>query len=196
MQKIVDLERFFSKKIFKSRKHIEEYLEETLKTKKKFFKIRKTKGKFYLLRNLSEINVERRLLGKFVICTNDFTHSREQVLALYRSKDGIEKIFLSLKQELGDKRNKTKSEATMRGSIFVSFVALILTAHISQIMTSKDLFKTFSKAELFKTLNKLKVFQLANSKNLLSEISKKQKQIFSAFGISKFNQPSYNSTEF
>src|SRR3990167_3599148 len=32
MQKIVDLERLVSNKVFKSRKHIEEYLEETLKT--------------------------------------------------------------------------------------------------------------------------------------------------------------------
>ena len=84
----------------------------------------------------------------------------------------------------------------MRGSIFVSFIALILISQISQIMARKDLFEVFSKAEMFKILNKLKIFQLANSKNLLSEISKKQKLIFSAFGISKIDQPSYNSTEF
>ena len=196
MQKILDFESLFSKKIFKSMKQAKEYLDETLKSQKRFFSIRKTKGQFYLKRNPTEINADRRLLGKFVICTNNMSYSKEQVLALYRSKDGIEKIFQSFKQELGDRRNRTKSEATMRGSIFISFLALIITTHISKTMADNDLFRKFSKSELFKTLNKLKVFKLANEHSLLSEITAKQKEIFSAFNIKNFSDPSYKSTEF
>ena len=196
MQKIVDFETLFPKKLFKSLKHAKEYLDETLKSQKRFFSIRKTKERFCLQRNLQEINSERRLLGKFVICTNNPSYSREQVLTLYRSKDGIEKIFLSFKQELGDRRNRTKSEATMRGSIFISFLALIITTHISSTMADNDLFRKFSKSELLKSLNKLKVFRLANEQCLLSEITARQKEIFLAFNVKKFSDPSYKSTEF
>jgi len=196
MQKIVDIERLLPDKYFKTLRQVEDYLEETLKTKKKFFKTKKVKGKFILVRNLAEINAERMLLGKFVIITNHHNLTREQVLALYRSKDGIEKLFLSWKQELGEKRTRTKSEVTMRGSLFINFLALIITAHITQIMTEKNIFKKSSKAELFKTLNKLKVFQLANSKQLLAEVTARQKEIFAAFNVKNFHQPSYKSTGF
>jgi transposase len=196
MQKIVDIERLLPGKYFKTLRQVEDYLEETLKTKKKFFKTKKVKGRFILVRNLAEINAERMLLGKFVIITNHHDLTREQVLALYRSKDGIEKLFLSWKQELGEKRTRTKSEVTMRGSLFINFLALIITAHITQIMTEKNIFKKSTKAELFKTLNKLKVFQLANSKQLLAEVTARQKEIFAAFNVKNFHQPSYKSTGF
>jgi len=108
----------------------------------------------------------------------------------------LKKIFLSFKQEFGDRRNRTKSEATMRGSIFISFFALIITTHLSKTMADNNLFRKFSKSELLKSLNKLKVFRLANETCLLSEITARQKEIFSVFKDNKFSDPSYKSTEF
>lgn len=171
-------------------------MEETLKTKKKFFKAKKVRGMFILKRNLPEIDAERMLLGKFMIVSNNPHLTKEQVLALYRSKDGIEKLFLSWKQELGERRTRTKSEATMRGSLFINFLALINTAHMTQVMTEKNIFKKLTKSELFKTLNKPKIFQLANSKQLLAELTPRQKEIFAAFNVRNFDQPSYKSTGF
>ena len=196
MKKIFEIEHIFKQKNFQNRLEIKDFLEEIVKSKKRFFTIRRSKGKFCLERNEKEINLERLFFGKFIICTNDFSYSAEDVLTLYRSKDGIEKVFLSLKQELGDKRSRTKSESTMRGSLFINFIALIISSHISQIMADKNLFKKFSKTEIFKSLNTLKVFELANSTKLISEYTAKHKQILKAFNISLPKKPSYNSTGF
>ena len=84
----------------------------------------------------------------------------------------------------------------MQGSIFINFLSLILLSYIDQIMTEKNLYKKYSKKELFKTLNKLKVFELANGQVIKGEVSKRQKTIFSAFGLSKDIQPSYNLAGF
>lgn len=83
----------------------------------------------------------------------------------------------------------------MKGRLFISFLALILLAKITQIMQHHRLFQRFSKQELFKIVSALKVFTLANTLSLLAEVTKKQKDIFSAFGITKLD-PRYNLAEF
>ena len=192
MQIITELEKTFGEKNFKNRQKAQEYISETIKSKKKFFLIRKTKGKFIITRNSKVIAEELSVKGKFILLSNNHDLQKDGALQLYRSKDSIEKIFLSMKHAINEKRFRTKSISTMQGSIFINFLSLILLSYIDQIMTEKNLYKKYSKKELFKTLNKLKVFELANGQVIKGEVSKRQKTIFSAFGLSKDIQPSYN----
>jgi hypothetical protein len=74
-------------------------------------------------------------------------------------------------------------------------LALIVIARITQTRQPHRLFQRFSKRELFKIVPALEVFTLANNHSLLAEVTKNQKVIFSAFGITKLD-PSYNLAEF
>ena len=62
-------------------------------------------------------------------------------LGLYRNKDSIEKIFSTLKNDLSEKRTRTHSLMTMRGSIFINFISLILISWVDHIMKEKNFIK-------------------------------------------------------
>jgi len=196
MQKITELEKVFCDKKFKSQAQAEQYIIETLKSKKKFFVIRKKQSTFLITRNKKIISQELLLMGKVILITNSNKIDKDNALKLYRSKDGIEKVFLSMKHHINEKRSRTKSSSTMKGNAFINFLALIILAYVDQIMSENHLYKKFSKNVLFKTLDKLKVFELANEQILLGEISKRQKIIMEAFKLSKKIQPSYNLAGF
>lgn len=195
MKKISEVELTFKNKNFKTIELAEQYIIETLKSKKKFFIVKKKNKAFLISRNKKVIDQEITQLGMFIIITNQNSLDKINILENYRNKDGVEKIFQSFKQDIHEKRSRTKSAETMKGSFFVSFLALIILSRITQVMTHKELFKSFTKAELLKTISALKVFQLNNGISLLAENTKKQKNIFSAFNL-KLSKPSYNLTGF
>ncbi len=50
-------------------------------------------------------------------------------------------------------------------------------------MKDKKLYKKMSKIEIYKMMDRLKFYELATGDLMLGELSKKQKDIFSAFQI-------------
>jgi len=191
---ISNIEAAFEIKSFKNKHHAEQFIFETLKSKKKFFRIRKHKGRFIISRNQQAIEAQIKLCGVFVMLTNQAL-DKVHALELYRSKDGTEKIFRSFKNDICVRRTRTKSSTTMKGSLFINFIATIILSYVTQVMKQHHLFKHFTKHEMFMCLAKLKVFTLANNQNLLAEVSKKQREIFSAFNLKKLD-PSYNLAGF
>jgi transposase len=187
LSKCQELETAFSHKKFRSELLATRYVEETLRSKKQFFQLSRKRGRYVLGRNTKAIEAELSLFGAFILLTNNPALDRLQVLDLYRRKDGAEKIFQSFKNDLREKRSRAKSAASMKGRLFISFLALILLAKITQTMQHHKLFQRFSKQELFKIVSALKVFTLANNISLLAEVTKKQKTIFSAFSITKLD---------
>ena len=164
----------------------ESYINETLKTQKKLFTVEKQGEQFVIKRNLGCLEENLRRMGCVVLLTDDKANiSRDEVLALYRNKDSIEKIFSSLKNDLNEKRNRTHSLQNMRGSLFINFISLILISWIDHVMKEKELYKKFFKVEIYKILDRLKIYKMATGKVVLGELSAKQKAIYSAFNIKK-----------
>lgn len=191
--KICDFERVFSNKSFKDELECKEYISETLKSQKKFFKIVKKGEQFCIERDIENIEKEIDRMGTFILLTEEKVEmSRDDILSLYKNKDSIEKIFLSLKHNLNEKRNRTHSLMTMRGSVFISFISLILISWMDHIMKERGMYKKFSKFEIYKILDRLKFYELATNQVVLGEISGQQKAIFSAFKIGKNIKPSYH----
>lgn len=195
LSQLYALEEAFAHKKFRSELLAMRYIEETLRSKKPFFQLSRHGKTYALERNATAIDTELSRFGGFILLTNNAALDRRHVLELYRQKDGAEKIFQVFKTDLREKRSRAKSAASMKGRLFISFLALIVMAKISHTMQHHRLFSQFSKQELFKTISALKVFTLANKHSLLAEVTKKQKRIFAAFGITKLD-PSYNLAEF
>ena len=190
MKKISELEDKFSKKQFSTENEAKIYLEETLKSQKKYFDISKTNSTFSISRNEEVFKSEILKMGSLILITNSNDANRDDILSLYRKKDCVEKVFLSFKHDVNEKRNRTHSLINMRGSIFINFLSLILITWIDHVMKEKNLYEKMSKGELYKTLDQMKLYELATGETMLGEISKKQKDIFSAFKISKNIKPS------
>ena len=193
IMKICDFEEKFATKKFKSNMECEDYIQETLKHRKKFFKSFKKGKYFYIERDIANIRREIEKMGVIILLTPiGFKITRDEVLNLYRSKDSIEKTFNSLKNDIKEKRNRTHSLKNMRGSLFISFISLILISWVDHVMKEKKLYEKFTKSEVYKILDRLKFYKLANGAEILGELSGKQKSIFSTFKLSKDIKPSYH----
>ena len=102
----------------------------------------------------------------------------QELLLLYRNKDCVEKSFDNIKNELSANRLRVHSRESMEGRLFISFISLILYSRIHNIMREKDLIKKYTIAEVMFEMKKLKIIELENGRQMLTEISKTQKELF------------------
>jgi transposase len=110
--------------------------------------------------------------------------SGEQALQLYREKDGVEKCFDSLKNNLSLKRLRIHSQEALEGLLFIEFISLILSSAISKGMRESGLNTSLTVPEVLFELRKIKKIRFGKRKTMISEISKGQRKILSAFDIS------------
>jgi transposase len=148
----------------------------------KYLTIRKSKKKLIIHRNEEAINEYLKNKGFVVIISNDL-HDVQETLFLYRSKDTIERAFDNLKNELDLKRLRIHSELAMTGRLFLGFITLIIHSWINKKMKEANLYKQWTQEEVMYELKKLKTVDLTPKRTILTEISKRQKNLFKIFQI-------------
>ncbi|MDR0875835.1 MAG: transposase [Clostridiales Family XIII bacterium] len=134
------------------------------------------------------IDHEISLCGYFVIITSKKMTARE-ALALYKSRDGSEKLFRGDKSYLGNKSLRVQSDESAGAKIFIEFVALIIRNRIytnlrdeMRELDQKMNFMTVPAA--LKELEKIEMIrQLDGRYRLDHAVTKTQKTILKAFGI-------------
>jgi len=92
-------------------------------------------------------------------------------------------IFDTLKNEFDGKRLRGHSKIVIEGRLFIKFLALILSSSIANTMREKELFNQYSMTELIYELKKLRLVEMNNGKAHLTEVSKRQKDIFTKFDV-------------
>jgi transposase len=102
----------------------------------------------------------------------------------YRQRDVVEKSFDDLKNELDMKRIHCHSDETMDGKMFVAFFALIMRSCMQNKLRTYlgEIGLPFS--SVLKELRKIKYVCTRDGKRLLSPITKKQRDILNACGLS------------
>jgi uncharacterized membrane protein YobD (UPF0266 family) len=70
----------------------------------------------------------------------------------------------------------------MQNKIFVGFIALIITAHIHQIMSENRMYTAWTMKKMIKALERLKIHYIKNDR-IVSPLTKEQKGIFEAFNL-------------
>lgn len=149
----------------------------------KYLIIKQTKKGILVTKNKENIEKSLKYKGYLVMLSNDISDAKE-ALYVYRTKDKVEKSFDNLKNDLDLKRLRIHSEEAMKGRLFIGFIALILQSHIHKIMKETDLVKKYTVDELTDELEKINVIEFSNGKRILTEISKKQREIYEKFNIS------------
>ena len=120
--------------------------------------------------------------GKFILLyRGKFTW--EECLSLYRSKDVVEKGFDSLKNDIDLMPAYVRTESTLRGYLFIAFLALILRMKLMRLMIQANLSKKFSVEGLLTELEKIKILVLPDGQKIITEITKKQREILDALEI-------------
>ncbi|MEM4058678.1 MAG: hypothetical protein QXZ12_08170 [Thermoplasmata archaeon] len=92
-------------------------------------------------------------------------------------------MFLSLKSYLGAKPLRVESKETVNALLFVNFIALILRHKLLKMIYESELPKNYSVEKLLLELGKIRKIVLANGKEIVSEITKKQREIMESLNV-------------
>ena len=119
--------------------------------------------------------------GWLVLVSNHISDAAEAI-RIYRDKDVVEKGFHRIKHSLGLDRLRVHSQQAMESKVFIGFIALILSSHIHRVMLEQKLYKTITMKELIRTMEKLRT-QVIDGRRILFPITKRQREIYQAFGV-------------
>jgi transposase len=190
MKKLIEIEqKTIAQRKFKNQAEALAFKEENIpKPFQAFFKY--TRQSNTLERNNQGIKKKVAQFGYFVLSNNSPSLNREDILAMYRNKDQVEKVFDLLKNEMDGGRLRAHGQYNAEARIFIKFIGLILQSELMKTMREKQLFKKYSIKEMLAELSKVK-FTYINGEVIISELSKKNRLILEAFGIDKSKIHSY-----
>jgi transposase len=132
----------------------------------------------------SKVNEHASRCGYFVLVTNDEKLTSEEVLALYRWRDVIEKHFDHLKNGLDFKRLHTHTTATTRGKLFVGYIALMLRSYILRRLRTCVPNRRITFRKAIRELRKITVAKYDDSTRILVPLTKLQKIVVECLGLS------------
>jgi transposase len=120
-----------------------EVFRETAKRDARFIEWRIIDGKFDVALRKNAVSQAINKFGKYILLfRGKFTW--EECLSLYRSKDVVEKGFDILKNDIDLMPVHIRTESTLRGYLFIAFLALILRMKLMRQMIQANLSKKFS----------------------------------------------------
>lgn len=133
---------------------------------------------------LHQANIQKIFFktGYFIVLSNSPDEEKICLLDHYRQRDIIEKLFDYKKNALQGRRLRSHSQTTSDGRVFIKFIALILYSSLIHVMKEQQLLERYSVKELLAELSKIRCAQLGDE-TVISEISKTQRKILSAFNI-------------
>lgn len=128
------------------------------------------------------IDEEGKNCGYFALLSNE-VKDPDEALALYRSKDIVEKAFGNLKERLSFRRIQVSSELSLNGKLFVEFIALIYLSYIKKAMQDAKLFSLWTMQGLLDELDTIERLQAPGHGRVLGEITDKQEKLFLSLGV-------------
>ncbi|MHB1440289.1 MAG: IS1634 family transposase [Cuniculiplasma sp.] len=122
------------------------------------------------------ISAAENRMGRFLLVYNG-EYSGSECLNAYRQRDAIEKAFRILKTDLDIFPMRDHKEPTVRGTMFVFFLSLLIRSALARGMESTKLNEKYSMERMFLELEKLHVIEDQNGDLKELERTRKQKDI-------------------
>lgn len=122
-------------------------------------------------------------MGYMIVGASEAGLSPEKVLADYRARDLVEKLFDTLKNEDGQHRLRTGSDTCSEGRVMLGFIAMILHSRLEARMRDAGLLKRVTVAEFIAQARKIKAVRTLSGKRILLEVTKKSRELLSSVGI-------------
>ena len=187
LKKILEIEKKVDEIDFKTKKDLDSFLTDNVKGWKSIFKVYRHSGRFKLKRDSHVINDKLDRMGTTILASNRQLEPKSAI-SLYRRKDRVEKFFDSMKNDMDRKRLRIHSQKTFEGRLFLDFLVLIIYSQISKTMMNEDIFKNYTVAELMYEFKKIKLIGLGEKKTVITEVSKKQRELLEKFKINPLAQ--------
>ena len=104
-------------------------------------------------------------------------------LKIYRNRDVVEKAFGNIKERLNFRRALVSSELSLKGKVFVEFIALIYLSYIKKQMQDHNLFKKYTLQGLLDKLDVVEAYEYPERELHCSELLEAQKVIYASMGV-------------
>jgi len=183
LSRVLEIEKKVEEpELSKNREDLKEFLSENVKGWEKIFEIVEHGGVFKIKRKEKGINCQLEKMGTMILLSNKMLDGKE-VLRLYKRKDVVEKFFDNMKHDIERKRLRIHSQETFEGRLFLDFLALIIYSMISSVMRKEGINKDLTVQELMYEFKKIKLIRLGAKKTIVTEVSKKQRELFQSFKI-------------
>jgi len=180
-EKLMEIEEKVEAKELRRGERMKDVVEEIAEKFACYLSFRREGNRIKVKRKNKAISRVLNRMGKEIIISSDIL-PWDVILHLYQSKEGIERAFRSIKNELEGLPLRVHKEETLRGYLFITFLSLILRSHILERMRESGLGKKLSLNALFLSLRKLRLVGFQKSSHL-TEISKKQREILEKLKI-------------
>lgn len=149
----------------------------------RLFSVRKTARQLRIARNRKAINEYALKFGKIILVPSRAGTDRNTLLDDYCRRDGVEKFFDTLKNEMDSGRGRVHSQENFDGRLFIHMVGLIIYGEISFRLKTNGEKLHMSFPEVVSHLKRLKQIYSEDGSSVPSEMTKKQKAIFAALKI-------------
>ena len=127
----------------------------------------------------------RKNKGYFLIFSTDMESTPEDILAYYRDKDAVEKLFSQIKVDMDGGRIRTHNDQTTDGKTFVTFVACSIRAYLLNALTQYLMDNSTSLKKVLNQLSNITILSSHDGYRFTKALTKKQKQILSVFGANE-----------
>ncbi|NLE24626.1 MAG: IS1634 family transposase [Clostridiaceae bacterium] len=148
----------------------------------RYLKWKFTDGTFEVSIRQKAVTQRLNRLGRFILFYNGELDWLS-CLTLYRERDAVEKCFLRMKNDLDTLPLNARREDSVRGYLFMVFIALIIRMRLQMILKETGLSKQYSVEKLLLELEKIKLFVLSQGEIIQSEVSKKNREILTALSL-------------
>ena len=131
--------------------------------------------------DVDKVEKARKSKGFFMIFSTDAESTPENVLAQYRAKDAVEKLFAQIKCDMDGGRIRTHNERTTDGKTFVTFIACVIRSYMLNKLSKYLLHNSTSLKKVFNQLSNIIIVSSSNGFRFTKALSKKQKDIIKCF---------------
>jgi len=185
LEKVKMVEVRFADQNFDKAEDAQNFVESVARGMAKLFQFKKTAKRYVIFRDSEKIHAYARKFGKLILLPKNFGAEPLSLLTDYFRRDGVEKFFDTLKNEMDSKRGRVQSQETFDGRLFVHMIGLIIYGEMQRRIkqNAKELKCKMAFPEIISSLKRLKRLYANDGTSTQGELTAKQKTIFKLLEI-------------
>jgi transposase len=183
LRKLSLVDQRLKERSFETKEEAAAFIDSVASGMDRLYSIRKTARQLRIGRDDAAINQHALKFGKIIIIPSKAGADRLGLLEDYFRRDGVEKFFDTLKNEMDSSRGRVHSQENFDGRLFVHMVGLIIYGEMLHRLKTNGGKLRMSFPEMVSHLKRLRRIHSADGSSVSSEMTRRQKDIFAALGL-------------
>lgn len=191
LRKLSLVDQRLKERSFETEEEAAAFIDSAASGMSKLYSIRKTAQQLRIARDEGAISKHALKFGKIIIFPSRAGADRIGLLEDYFRRDGVEKFFDTLKNEMDSSRGRVHSQENFAGRLFIHMVGLIIYGEMLHRLKTNGGKLRMSFPEMVSHLKRLRRIHSHDGSSVSSEMARKQKDIFAALGVTPEKQHRY-----